>query len=111
MADQGCVAPLAGPAVGVAAPALEETFKNNFALMEKLAEKLPELQQADDLALAEEFREPQSPNRTDGPELRSLYELLRDKDPSRHWGGVRKIHTPEGHYLWLCEQHAAEYPR
>ncbi|QSJ18459.1 hypothetical protein JYQ62_06700 [Nostoc sp. UHCC 0702] len=37
--------------------------------------------------------------------------LLEEKDPQQHWGGLKKILTPEGHYLWLCEHHAAEYKR
>jgi internalin A len=30
-------------------------------------------------------------------------------DEKQEWGGLEKVMTPEGHYLWLCEYHAEEY--
>ncbi len=41
--------------------------------------------------------------------LRALRLLLDEVDPKQQWGGLRKVLTPEGHYLWLCEYHAKEY--
>jgi internalin A len=29
--------------------------------------------------------------------------------PKRHWGGLKKVLTPEGHWLWLCAENAKEY--
>jgi len=46
-----------------------------------------------------------------GAALRALRQLLDEKDPGQHWGGLKKVLTPEGHYLWLCEYHAEEYTR
>ncbi|MCT7975952.1 COR domain-containing protein [Laspinema olomoucense] len=43
--------------------------------------------------------------------LRVLRQFLDEKDPHQHWGGLRKVLTPEGHYLWLCEHHAKQYQR
>ncbi|MCT7967665.1 leucine-rich repeat domain-containing protein [Laspinema sp. D1] len=43
--------------------------------------------------------------------LRVWRQLLDEKDPPQHWGGLRKVLTPEGHYLWLCEHHARQYQR
>jgi hypothetical protein len=43
--------------------------------------------------------------------LRVLRQFLDEKDPHQHWGGLRKVLTPEGHYLWLCEHHARQYQR
>jgi internalin A len=43
--------------------------------------------------------------------LRALRRLLDAKDPQQHWGGLQKVLTPEGHYLWLCKDHAQEYAR
>jgi hypothetical protein len=43
--------------------------------------------------------------------LRALRFLLDEKDKEQHWGGLKKVLTPEGHYLWLCKNHAAEYKR
>jgi len=39
----------------------------------------------------------------------ALRQLLDAEDPSQHWGGLKKVLTPEGHYLWLCEHHAEAY--
>mgnify|MGYP000526592220 CR=1 FL=1 len=44
-----------------------------------------------------------------GAPLRTLRVLLEEKDPQRTWGGLKRELTPEGHYLWLCEYHAARY--
>ncbi|MEN8220766.1 MAG: COR domain-containing protein [Pseudomonadota bacterium] len=44
-----------------------------------------------------------------GAALRALRHFLDEHDPQQHWGGLKKILTPEGHYLWLCEHHAREY--
>jgi hypothetical protein len=47
--------------------------------------------------------------RVGGATLRALRQLLDEKDPQQHWGGLKKVLTPEGHYLWLCEHHTQEY--
>jgi len=47
----------------------------------------------------------------EGMQLRALRELLDEVDPAHEWGGLKKVPTPEGHYLWLCGKHAVEYKR
>jgi len=49
--------------------------------------------------------------RVEGAELRALRVLLDEVDEAHGWGGLRKVLTPEGHYLWLCEHHAQEYAK
>ncbi len=52
----------------------------------------------------------QTPNTAgSGAALRALRELLDEKDPKHHWGGLKKVLPPEVHYLWLCDHHAKEY--
>ena len=46
-----------------------------------------------------------------GASLRALRVLLDRLDPEQRWGGLTKVLTPEGHYLWLCPRHAAEFRR
>ncbi|MCP4701967.1 MAG: GTPase [Gammaproteobacteria bacterium] len=48
-------------------------------------------------------------HRAEGEALRALHSLLLEKDPHKYWGGLRPVLTPEGHYLWLCEEHAQRY--
>ncbi|KAM3107837.1 hypothetical protein, partial [Phormidesmis sp. 146-33] len=45
----------------------------------------------------------------DGSALRALRQLLEQKDPSKQWGNLKKVLTPEGDYLWLCEHHARSF--
>jgi internalin A len=99
-------APLIGPWLGmVNQQDYEQLFKYDIELMKELAEKLPDVKDVDDLA----FTGNAEPERLQGAALRSLRHLLEEKDPQRHWGGLKKVLTPEGHYLWLCEHHTREY--
>ncbi|MEJ6480771.1 COR domain-containing protein [Nostoc punctiforme UO1] len=107
-------APIIGPWLGVVDSKEYETlFKNDLELFKELAAKLPELKESEDLELADKIArgEDLDPERADGAALRALRQLLDEKDPQQHWGGLKKVLTPEGHYLWLCEHHAAEYKR
>ena len=44
-----------------------------------------------------------------GSGFRLLRSLLERLDPRHEWGGLHKILTPEGHILWLCDRHSAEF--
>lgn len=104
------VVSFAGP-IGVAMGAEYVTkLTAHIKLMEELAKKLTER----DYALAHMdsiFGEIGKVKRLEGMELRALRALLDKEDPSHEWGGLKKVLTPEGHYLWLCEHHAAEYKK
>jgi internalin A len=107
-------APIVGPWLGVVDPKEYETlFKNDLELFKELAAKLPEIEASEDLELTDKIArgEDLDPERADGAALRALRQLLSEKDPQQYWGGLKNILTPEGHYLWLCEHHAAEYKR
>jgi len=103
-------APLAGPWVAWAWPAYEKMFKNDIKLTTELVKKLPDFE-GREAGLIETVGDPRGPGRASGAALRALRQLLDDKDPDHHWGGLKKVLTPEGHYLWLCEYHAQEYAR
>lgn len=45
------------------------------------------------------------PQQAEGADLRSLQALLERLDPSRIWGGLSCVFTPEGDSLWLCAEH------
>ena len=51
------------------------------------------------------------PIHADGAALRNLRPLLEHLDPPQTWGRLQEVRTPEGHYLWLCEEHARPYRR
>ena len=104
-------APVIGPWVAVADPVYNDLFKNDIKLMTELIKKLPEVKGDPALDWVEPVGQRSEPERIGGAALRALRQLLDDKDPQQHWGGLRKVLTPEGHYLWLCEHHAAEYDK
>ncbi|TKJ39119.1 GTPase [candidate division LCP-89 bacterium B3_LCP] len=97
--------PLVGPWLGALAPDFEKVFHNDIELMQALVDKLPEISTSQE----SRFAEGDFPERIAGSALRALRTLLDEKDPQQHWGGLKKILTPEGHYLWLCDYHAKEY--
>ncbi|MFC1715730.1 COR domain-containing protein [Candidatus Poribacteria bacterium] len=102
-------APLAAPVVGAAASGFASEIENDLKLMEELVKKLPDLKEAREVGLAEMVGEVRDLERVGGAPLRAIRQLLEDLDPQQSWGGLRRILTPEGHYLWLCEEHAKEY--
>lgn len=94
-------APVAGAAAGVAAA-------GQIKLMEELAKKLAD-RSYQEAELLERTGVGGKAERIEGMELRALRVLLDKEDPQHGWGGLKKVLTPEGHYLWLCEEHAGEY--
>lgn len=101
------VAPVAGSALGVVAPELAETMKNDIRLVQDLVKVLPV--SAEEADLTEGWQAEEATRQLSGATLRVLRQFLESQDPSHYWGGLSKILTPEGHYLWLCDEHAAEY--
>jgi len=111
-------APVAGAAAGAYAGPIGAAMGAEYVkklvaqikLMEELSKKLTErdyvLAQMDSI-----FGERGEPKHIEGMELRALRALLDKEDPVHEWGGLKKVLTPEGHYLWLCEHHAAEYKK
>jgi internalin A len=102
-------APFVGIAVGYAPEQFQKMFGADIRLMQELVKKLPDVKgpAKDSLSLRDHGKE--SHERFEGAALRVLRSLLDRLDPQRKWGGLRKVLTPEGHYLWLCENHAAAY--
>jgi len=87
-------------------PDYEQLFQQDIELMKEIAE-LPDIKEANESALGKTA----DPEQIQGAALRTLRYLLDKKDPQQYWGGLKKVLTPEGHYLWLCEYHAREYSR
>lgn len=103
--------PLLGPWVAWAQPdRYEKQFKDDFERMQKLGEKIPVgLEDSRDGKLAGALREGYTPQQVSGAMLRILKLLLEEKDKHQTWGGLKRILTKEGHHLWLCPHHRAEY--
>ncbi len=106
--------PFVGPWVRLLDPSeYDALFKNDMELMKQVAEQLPQLEASQNSELAGRSGHGSGqnfdPEQLQGAALRALRELLDEKDPHQHWGGLQKVLTPEGHYLWLCEHHAQQY--
>ena len=102
-------APVAGAAAGLyAGPASAAMVAGQIKLMEELAKKLADRDYLE-ANLLDRTGVGGKAERIEGMELRALRALLDKEDPRHEWGGLKKVLTPEGHYLWLCEEHAGEY--
>ena len=109
------VTPFVAPGLGITLPKIDDEFKEQFKITEELVKHLPDVQQDEPFNSSsldgnvEHGNGLISPNRVEGAALRFLRAFLDEQDPKQQWGGLRKVLTPEGHYLWLCEEHANEY--
>jgi internalin A len=102
--------PLIGPWLGIMEASDYETiFKDDIALAKELAGKLPDLKGGDSDYTRALMSGDRHLETLDGAALRALRQLLEQKDPSKQWGNLKQILTPEGDYLWLCEHHARSF--
>ena len=90
------IVPFVGPWVSAGKPVYEALIKNDVQLMEQLVHVLPEIVASQE-------------THVEGAALRGMRDLLNELDPKQRWGGLKKVLTPEGHFLWLCKHHAKEY--
>jgi internalin A len=73
------------------------------------AKVLPELFDESPSSKAGRSMDARATNAASGEELRLLRALLLQKDPTEHWGKLKKFMTKEGHWLWLCSEHLKAY--
>ncbi len=101
--------PLIGPWLGIMeAKDYEEMFKSDIDLAKELVSKLPDFR-TNAIAAKSLRGDEHHPETLDGSPLRALRQLLEQKDSSQQWGNLKKILTPEGDYLWLCDHHARSF--
>jgi hypothetical protein len=78
--------------------------------MSKLATNLSALGESAEAKQSRKLAESAGATVAEGALLRLLRRLLEAKDKDQTWGGLRRLYfKPEGHHLWLCPQHLAEY--
>lgn len=100
------ISPFIGPWIGMTEPEYEKLIKHDIKMMQELVNIIPETNIEDRSNFTTNKN---TPEMVFGASLRYLRKFLEERDEGQNWGGLRKIHTPEGHYLWLCEHHAKEY--
>jgi hypothetical protein len=83
-----------------------EGLKPKLDLMEKCARALPggELETLDGAERPTGFYE-----RPEGAKLREFHDLLEAEVKGRKWGGLQRVLTKTGDFLWLCPTHYREY--
>jgi len=101
--------PLKGElAVEGAAAFLEAHWKEDLLLTEDLVERLTTTEFGP-LPALDGIGNDVSVEVAQGAAVRALRRLFEKLDSDRKWGGLQKTVTPEGHWLWLCEEHRAIY--
>ena len=100
----------AGPVGAVMGAAYAKQVVEQIKLMEELAKWMSEREYLE-AELLESMSSGGKAEHIEGAQLRAFRKLLDEEDPKQHWGGLKKVWTPEGHYLWLCEYHSMEYKK
>jgi internalin A len=109
-------APLVAPGLGWLTPEIAELLSADVKLMTALVGKLPDIKADADLKGESGLDASEKHFVEGGGSLRSLRQLLVQLAPDQHktpniWGGLTKTITPEGHWLWLCDEHRQPYVR
>ena len=87
-----------------------KALKHDLKLMQEMVKKLPEIP---DTGSGHDFDKAAQydTERAQGTAMQQLHSFLREHVPDGPWGGLSKILTPEGDYLWLCADHAKKLAR
>ena len=102
--------PLIAPGLGISGMAdVAEDFKSNLEMMKELTKDFEDwADKSSSFEYEEGIQRAKQANRAVGSDLRALHALLEKKDPRHHYGGLQRIVTKEGHYMWVCDTHAAQ---
>ena len=104
------VLPLAGWTSALKSEDMDEKLlKWDLEFTKALAEQACKTSEVTAAAQASTFWSANEMVSLESGELRVLRKLLDTLDHRQLWGGLGKIPTPEGHYLWLCRRHARIY--
>jgi hypothetical protein len=83
----------------------EKQFKDDIEMMDKLSENYDASAFEDRERMLGARADARDPFQADGAALRQLRSVLEAKDKTQ-WGGLKRVMTKEGHWLWLCPEHA-----
>ncbi len=97
-----------GDMAGLTEEGLKE-IEAGVKLLEQINSDLPRLEEADVLSRMAAHPHLAEESEIVGPALRALHGFLKEADPDRVWGGLRKTLTPDGNILWLCAEHRRVY--
>jgi internalin A len=102
------VAPIAGAAGGLFLPSpFMEGAEKQLDLAKAVVDVFPEEFGVIDESGSESVIGSISPSEGEG--LRQFRTLLFDLDRTRNFGGLRRLLNEAGDYIWLCQEHHAQY--
>ena len=103
------VVPLAGSIAVASLPAEQiERAAAHLDMMKTIVDALPG-QPARDLAMPAPAQLAGQLAPAEGDALRALRVLIFEEDPQRRFGGLRRVQSPSGDFLWVCPIHYIEY--
>jgi hypothetical protein len=109
----GSAAPLAGIVLGVAAHELHGQLRTDVGHMRALLKSVPRRVQMPKGVLGGVIDEAWDGSPHVWAETDADYRLLESRlaalDPTRYWGGLSRITTPEGQILFVCRDHYRSY--
>ncbi len=112
-----CAAPLAGFVLPGLTSGQAEQYRKQLKedvdrwvkLADAFGKNAPELLEESSASKFGRRQEAHHVSEVAGYELRGLRKVLESQDELRVWGKLRRRMTPEGHWLWLCEDHWKTY--
>jgi hypothetical protein len=106
--------PFVGPVLGMTVGALSTRTKADVEGMDVLIAQIPSPTSVTRLPerLGDDTANPSPEIRaTTEADFRELQTLLEKLDPTKKWGGLSRVATPEGLTVYLCPEHAVPYVR
>jgi small GTP-binding protein len=103
------ISPSVGPWTDMTQEEYRKLAEYDIVFNSHLLKIIDDIEEPNVSQLSEGFDETIDGEWADVAALVALRQFLDEKDPKQRWGGLRKVLTPEGHYLWLCKYHAREY--
>jgi hypothetical protein len=103
--------PLTGPIVAAALPPdqLERAQAELEAMKALIEDSSSELHQEEDIKPGDFGAAIGQLTEAEGAGLRALRAILLEHDKLRTFGGMRRMQSPSGDFLWICPRHYTEY--
>jgi internalin A len=104
------VVPLAGSIAVASQPTTEQVERAaaHLEIMKSIVDDLPDESPEDFTDLDPDQGSGQITS-AENESLRALRRMVFRVDPERKFGGLRRIQTPSGDFLWICPEHTSEY--
>ena len=103
------VVPLAGSLAVASLPLMQtETAAADLEVMKIIVDDLPQ-ESVTELADFDSDQATGKMTAAEGAGLRALRAVVFKHDPSRQFGGLRRIQSAAGDFLWICPDHYSDY--